>query len=596
MKMLERLDRLRGMLKAGFPRFLPLHLGLALAGFVLMLGVHEAIGDETMFNLALGMGWGLAAGLLAALLGERFAWGLLRRQNVQAVVLVAFAALGGGVWSAAEEGKSWYWFWLMLYGGGLISLALSSIAVLYSNRNERTLFVRLVLTVCSVGIAATLFFLSLLICHTAFNALIGGLPDRLVADLAILSFVVLAPVFTLCLLPTREGDEASSGQDAGKVLFWILLPAALILMGILYLYLLKILISRQMPEGMLNWFGSLVLAGYLFFWLSLRKYEHRFFRLFVRRGWMLLVPVLVFQVVGIVIRYRAYGLTDWRFAGMIVLALGIYALVLSALRKPPVSIFALGAVFALLFTVTPVNIIDLPVRDQESRLKAALERNGCLKDGHLVLPEGLDVGEEDSEIIRGAWDYLVSSCERRGWLSSEDEPQDLGSVRPMVWGRAAFTIGLCEDLRSAGRKKGVPVVSLPDFLKLKPAARRQGCDASWGLLDFSYPRNIALHDGESLRFPDYTALHRMPDGRWELTLEGTGDYDVTVQVGRLFEKAGTSVLQVRKITLDDETARWTLEKGLCLIVGRISFYGPVGETPDSGRVESAVLLETSPRE
>ena len=114
----------------------------------------------------------------------------------------------------------------------------------------------------------------------------------------------------------------------------------------------------------------------------------------------------------------------------------------------------------------------------------------------------------------------------------------------MVWGSAAFTIGLCEDLRSAGRKKGVPVVSFPDFLKLKPAARRQGCDASWGLLDFCSPRSIALHDGESLRFPDYTGLHRMPDGRWELTLEGTGVYDVTVQVGRLFEKAGTSVVDL----------------------------------------------------
>ena len=82
----------------------------------------------------------------------------------------------------------------------------------------------------------------------------------------------------------------------------------------------------------------------------------------------MLPPVLVAQIVGIVIRYQAYGLSSVRFAGMVVLSFGLVALVLAAFDRRPHGLFVFIALAGLVFTVTPLNIVDVPVYNQERRL------------------------------------------------------------------------------------------------------------------------------------------------------------------------------------------------------------------------------------
>ena len=148
-----------------------------------------------------------------------------------------------------------------------------------------------------------------------------------------------------------------------------------------------------MPSGKMNWFASWAIAGYLFFWLSLRASRVRFFAFVARWGWAALIPVVVTQIVGIVIRYQAHGLTTPRMAGMVTLAIGIYALVLAALDRDAKSIFTVTAVAGIVFTVTPLNIVDIPMREQTARLRRMLARNGCLgSDGKLVVPEKPETG------------------------------------------------------------------------------------------------------------------------------------------------------------------------------------------------------------
>ena len=91
-----------------------------------------------------------------------------------------------------------------------------------------------------------------------------------------------------------------SSDRATAFLFWLLLPAALLLLAILYVYLGKIVVTGSMPSGKLNWFGSVALASYVFFWLSLRGSSNRFFRLFARWGWTLRYAGMAALTVGIV--------------------------------------------------------------------------------------------------------------------------------------------------------------------------------------------------------------------------------------------------------------------------------------------------------
>lgn len=592
-------------IKDGFVRFLPFHIGALAVALCLMLSIHDVMGDEFTFNYVRGIGWGMLAGIFVKLLGEKRGWRAFTSDAASWTVTIVIAALGCWFWTSVGDEKPRYWLWVMLYSGTCIALAASCVSVLYSRENDRTLFSELFFRLFCVYGSALIFFLSMALCCLAYDMLIVKVDGKLYGDIAVICYTAIAPIVYASLLPRREGGSRFEFDKAGRFLFWIILPSALVLLGILYIYLGKILWTLTMPSGQLNWFGSVAIAGYLFFWLTLRRYENGFFRLFSRWGWALLIPVLIAQIVGIVIRYNAYGLSAPRFAGMVTLGLGIYALVLSALNRGPASLFPLIAVLGLVFTISPWNIIDLPIRNQEMRLRAALERNGCLKDGHLVLPEKAEIGETDSDIILGAWKYLVSDCYRYHYsvYGKYSRDYDFGRVKPMVWGEAEFTIALCEDVKRICAEKSRLNGSLTDLLGLKPSKSNRYGDrhGDWCSLEFRYPRDrfFTLEEGASVLGDADHYLWRLvwSDARWILRSPDYGEksrkYDVTDAVKRIFEKSGAEQVFAKKtFELDDETALWRLEDGLQLLVGAVSFHGRTGEPIKDGSVRSLILIKT----
>lgn len=604
MKLTEFIVGLWRRIKRGLVRFVPFHVGAIAIAVILMSSVHHVLGDDFAFNYARGICWGMLSGVLVKLLGEKYGWRGFTADASSWCATIVIAALGCWFWTSVGDERPRYWLWVMLYSGTCIALAASCISVLYSRANERTLFSDLFFRLLGVYGSAFIFSLSMMLCFAAYNLLIAKLNDKLIADLAILCNIALGPIVYASLLPRRDGDGGMGFDKAGRFLFWIILPSALVLLGILYIYLGKILFTGNMPSGQLNWFGSIALSGYLFFWLTLRKYENGFFRMFSRWGWTLLVPVLVAQIVGIVIRYNAYGLSAPRLAGMVTLAIGIYALVLAALNRGPASLFPLIAALGLFFTISPWNIVDLPIRNQEMRLRSALERNGCLKNGHLVLPEKPEIGETDSDIIIGSWKYLVSNRYSYRHIRSVkySREYDFGRVKPMVWGEAAFTIGLCEETKKLCEEKNQPKCSLPDLLGVKPSekVRRSDRHSNWCSLKFQYPQDrfFKLDSSVSVRYANanYTQTLTYTDGKWMLGNDGcdgkSRDYDVTAEIKRIFGKAGIEAVQMNKtFDLDDETALWHLDDDYSLLVDSVMFNGYAGEPITCGWINNSILIK-----
>lgn len=579
----QALAKAVGTFSCGFRRFGIFNLcAIAVAG-LFVLENHGVISEAMLAKVSLGIFWGALSGVFVQLLCEWRAWPY--RHLLVGLVTAVVGTLGCWFWLTLVEGFPRYRLWGMLYWGTCFSLVAASVAVLYRVADERTLVSRLTLNAFGVNAVMLIFISSQMVCILAFDKLVMSVNHMIYGDVAGVSGILILSIGFLSFLPGRERDDGASDR-AIAFCFWLLLPAALILLGILYLYLGKIVWTRSMPSGELNWFGSVALAVYVFFWLALRDSSRPFFRLFVRWGWALLLPVLAAQVVGIVIRYQAYGLSAMRFAGMVTLAFGVCALVQAALNRRPYGLFVFMAVAGIVFTVTPLNIVDVPIRNQEARLKAALARNGLLQEDALSLKPNVPISEADAKIIVGAWDYLVDG-------------QDL---RPTVWYRPAFAVQLHKAVGTLCRARNIGGASLPQLLGIDEnrAVGKKGC-MDFGSMRFRLPceETVPIAGYSSLRPLDSGRVWCEPrEGRWVVVLseQGTHEkkeaFDVTDCVARILNVAQCNglVMGDRTFDLRAKDAVWPLRTGLALIVNEVQVSGPIGEKPASIRVSCCAVV------
>lgn len=192
-----------------------------------------------------------------------------------------------------------------------------------------------------------------------------------------------------------------------NILAKIILPAALVLAAMLYLYLGKSALERQMPVGIMNWYVSWAVAMYALFYFSCCDRNRTWMGRVLQWGCLLLLPVVAVQLWCVKIRLDAYGLTSLRWLSLCCTLFGMCVLLFGITNRKPRGLYALAAVLAVLLTVTPLNVYDFPASFQAERLQSALARTGLLENG--ILQKGRTIQNEDAEILRSSYRYLVSN-------------------------------------------------------------------------------------------------------------------------------------------------------------------------------------------
>ena len=568
-------DNLKSRFGDGIRRFGPAHLCALAIVLVTLTGRDVSDAKDFSLNLTLGLYWGALAGVFVQLLTEAKGGWRLRRAVLP--VTVAVATLGSWLWFAITPENARYMHWTMFYGGTLVALSAVCLVVLpaCANRDER-LYARLFFNAAAAQLATFVLLASVLVCVWAFDQLLVDVSDKRYYDVFLAVVRGVAPALFLAFLPDRRPSDRTA-ERLTTLLFWLLLPGALVLLLILYLYLGRIAVTRTLPSGMLNWFGSIALAGYVFFWLTLRGATNRFFRAFVRFGWLLLVPVVALQVVCVVIRYNAHGLTTPRLAGMVTLAAGLLALALAAFRRAPSALFAFLAVAGLVFTLSPVNIIDTPFRDQERRLRDAFVRNGLYDGTTFTLAPKFAISEADAKTINSAWDYLLS---RNRWR------RDVPRLRATVWHRKAFAQALVEQIEELDKTGTADLHKrLLRFLNIEDLVIKA---RDW---EFRYPSvTFLLPPDEVVALGDYTRVRALNDSdllciqsnpnrkdRWMLRFKrknpigkGHEEYDVTDAMGKLIRTIPDDVKGEDERALSPTDAVIQLTPDAILLISRIT--------------------------
>ena len=385
----SRLGQMLHTARAGAGRFAPVFAGALI--LYLFTCRFMAGGSENRYILCAcmqaGAGWFMLFGLLGQLLREKKG---LACPWLPWLTAAIGGAMGGGLFAAVllpdpPPGSLWV---TLLYGGVTLAGLAAAVFLLYADTNRDGLFAHLGKNILFTGVVCGIVTVGLTLCLLAIDQLLFPLSETTVFRLTLFPWLVLLPcLFCVQLPPIGQASPLPRGLKLA--LGRAALPLYLVLIGILYGYLAKILFTWHMPSGTINWFASLALAGYLFFWLALRQDTAPWVQKVLRWGWAFLLPILAVQLVGIVIRLRAYGLTTARYAGLLCLLVGVIGLVLAGLNCHPRGLFAAFAVVALVGSCTPLNIVDLPRFAQAHRLEQQMQPYG-LWDGENLSLSGLE--------------------------------------------------------------------------------------------------------------------------------------------------------------------------------------------------------------
>ena len=249
-----------------------------------------------------------------------------------------------------------------------------------------------------------------LICYAAFVTLIYDnyrIEDKLFFTILVFCVSVVSAL-VLIFIPSKDAHCENPGKGYKGVTVYAGLTLYYILTAILYMYMVRILISTELPSGGVNPFVTTASAAYIFLVFALGCYEKdsAYARFFMRFGGYFMIPLVIIQCVTLGIRLYYYGLTVSRMISICFIIITVLFIAGSVFRnKIGLGVPCLAAsVIILIVTLTPFNVVSIPLMNQEHILTSTLEGSGMLKDGSLDL--NAEISTEQYEKIKGAYRYL----------------------------------------------------------------------------------------------------------------------------------------------------------------------------------------------
>lgn len=212
------------------------------------------------------------------------------------------------------------------------------------------------------GIGAGIFFGGLQLLLIGVETLFGiSFYSEITLDIIIVCSMFICPVVWLQMLPSlTPNDERTIKMPRflGGLLHFLFMPLVGAYLITLYIYLLKIIFIWELPEGMVSYLVTALMAGTIaiLFCLYPTRFEegHRFDKLVMRWLPILTLPLLILMTVGIVKRFSDYGVTMPRLY-VLTFNLWCYGVCLWLLRCKGSRVIWIPVSFATILLLTSVG-------------------------------------------------------------------------------------------------------------------------------------------------------------------------------------------------------------------------------------------------
>lgn len=331
----------------------------------------------------------------------------LERKSVKNSILInvitsILASVGLFIYLTFNSSRHYYY--LLTYFGVVVFLLALILFELYHQSESEKMFAYLFSKLIYSWILSITLLIGLFICVAAFDFLIIHNQDvyKLYAIIAIICEIFILGCLFLSYIP--NGEKLTVLRSYENVAHKVALTLYYILIVILYIYLLKVIITFNMPVGKINWFASFALLFYCIFYLSTLYDEKVLSKFHKKFGGIVMLPIFLMQSYAIYVRVSAYGLTFWRYTSIIFNIIALAFFISSLIKYDRRWVFIFISIIILVVTISPLNLIDVPVYEQENRAKKVMVANGMYVNDKIV--SNSDISSEDKEVIREAYLYV----------------------------------------------------------------------------------------------------------------------------------------------------------------------------------------------
>lgn len=209
----------------------------------------------------------------------------------------------------------------IMLGTLIVAIIITTATLAFRHSKDDREFWRLIMgaiiAAVVAGIGAGIFFGGLQLLLIGVETLFGiSFYSEITLDIIFVCYMFICPVVWLQMLPSlTPNDERTIKMPRflGGLLHFLFMPLVGAYLITLYIYLLKIIFIWELPEGMVSYLVTALMAGTIaiLFCLYPTRFEegHRFDKLVARWLPILTLPLLILMTVGIVKRFSDYGVT-----------------------------------------------------------------------------------------------------------------------------------------------------------------------------------------------------------------------------------------------------------------------------------------------
>jgi hypothetical protein len=307
----------------------------------------------------------------------------------------------------------------------VFSLAVFFVSFLRKNRETAfwSFSREIIVQAAIAGLFGLVLFGGLCLAVYSLDILFGvNVNNDVYVNLLVVCFILFSPVYFLSNIPDKnlkyEGD--TSFHRAIKIFgLYIMSPILGVYTLILYVYLARIVVIWELPNGWVSFLVSALAVGGLLILLLLypvylRK-EDRVAVFLSRYFGLLLMPLLALMTVGIFRRIGDYGLTINR-CYVLLLNVWFYAIFIYLYfsRSRHIKwILISPAVILLLVSVGPWRVSRITQIALQNRLETCFSQLDFAKDGKISLYSSSDffknLDKEEKEKIGGPLRYLAET-------------------------------------------------------------------------------------------------------------------------------------------------------------------------------------------
>lgn len=231
------------------------------------------------------------------------------------------------------------------------------------------------------------------------------------------SFVTIALGFFFAYA-MRE-DEFAYPKVWKVIVVYVSFPVYLLLLGILWAYLGKCVVTWKIPNGQINWLVTTASVVWMVLHLVLGGVEIAIVRWFRRFGAVLIVPLVGLQVIALWIRISAYGLTPSRYVSVLFVVFAVLFAFGTLIRRTfsQRAGYVLFVAVALFAAHSHWNVVDVGVRAQKARLAEYMRQK----------TEGVEFDQNMRYSIMSAYEFICRYNDVNGrhrkvkqWLNRDE--------------------------------------------------------------------------------------------------------------------------------------------------------------------------------